>query len=87
MKAGDATCSMSKPVVEVKVRAVAASSGGFAVFLGNEEKVFVIFVDQSVGTAIAMFSLAAYGIMIAALFLLPETRGRSLLSLEQPAAE
>jgi bifunctional DNase/RNase len=46
---------MSKPVVEVKVRAVAASSGGFAVFLGNEEKVFVIFVDQSVGTAIAMF--------------------------------
>ena len=46
---------MSKPVVEVKVRAVAASSGGFAVFLGNEEKVFVIFVDQSVGAAIAMF--------------------------------
>jgi hypothetical protein len=29
---------MSKPVVEVKVRAVAASSGGFAVFLGNEKK-------------------------------------------------
>src|ERR1700675_4035741 len=46
---------MSKPVVEVKVRAVAATSGGFAVFLGNEDKVFVMFVDQSVGTAIAMF--------------------------------
>jgi hypothetical protein len=37
--------------------------------------------------AIAIFSLTAYGIMIAALLMLPETRGRSLLSLEQPAAE
>ena len=46
---------MSKPVVEVQVRAVAATSGGHAVFLGNEDKVFVMFVDQSVGTAIAMF--------------------------------
>ena len=46
---------MSKPVVEVKVRAVAATSGGCAVFLGNEDKVFVMFVDQSVGTAITMF--------------------------------
>jgi uncharacterized protein len=46
---------MSKPVVEVQVRPVAATSGGYAVFLGNEDKVFVMFVDQSVGTAIAMF--------------------------------
>jgi len=46
---------MSRPVVEVQVRAVAATSGGYAVFLGNEDKVFVMFVDQSVGTAIAMF--------------------------------
>ena len=46
---------MSKPVVEVQVRAVAAASDGIAVFLGNEEKVFVIYVDQSVGLAIAMF--------------------------------
>ena len=46
---------MSKTVVEVKVRAVAATSGGCAVFLGNEDKVFVMFVDQSVGTAITMF--------------------------------
>jgi uncharacterized protein len=29
--------------------------GGCAVFLGNEDKVFVMFVDQSVGTAITMF--------------------------------
>src|SRR6516162_4570594 len=46
---------MSKPVVEVQVRAVAAASAGVAVFLGNEEKVFVMYVDQSVGVAIAMF--------------------------------
>ena len=37
--------------------------------------------------AIAMFSLAAYGVMIVALLLLPETRGRSLMSLEETAAE
>jgi uncharacterized protein len=46
---------MSKPVVEVQVRAVATTSGGCAVFLGNEDKVFLIFVDQSVGAAITMF--------------------------------
>ena len=46
---------MSKPVVEVEVRAAAAISGGCAVFLGNEDKVFVIFVEEGVGAAIAMF--------------------------------
>ena len=46
---------MSKPVVEVQVRAVAAMSGGCAVFLGNDDKVFVMFVDEGVGAAIAMF--------------------------------
>jgi bifunctional DNase/RNase len=46
---------MSKPAVEVHVRAVLPTSGGCAVFLGNGEKVFVIYVDQSVGAAIAMF--------------------------------
>jgi MFS family permease len=37
------------------------------------------------GLAIAVFSLGAYGVMIVALLLLPETRGRSLDSLEQSA--
>src|ERR1700744_4728762 len=46
---------MSKPVVEVQVRAVGAVSGGSAVFLGNEDKIFVMFVDQSVGREITMF--------------------------------
>ena len=46
---------MSKRVVEVEVRAMAVTSGGWAVFLGNEEKAFVVCVEQSVGAAIAMF--------------------------------
>ena len=46
---------MSKPTVEVHLRAVATTSHGCAVFLGNEEKAFVICVEQSVGLAIAMF--------------------------------
>jgi uncharacterized protein len=45
---------MSKRVVEVQVRAIVAAEGGFAVFLGNQEKTFVIFVDQTVGAAIEM---------------------------------
>jgi uncharacterized protein len=46
---------MNARVVEVQVRAIIPTGGGWAVFLGNESKVFVIFVDQSVGTAMAMF--------------------------------
>jgi len=34
---------------------VTTTSGGWAVFLGNEEKVFVICVEQSIGATIAMF--------------------------------
>jgi hypothetical protein len=45
-KASDETCSMSKPVVEVQVHALAATSGGCAVFLGNDEKAFVIYVGN-----------------------------------------
>lgn len=39
----------------MQVRAVLPLEGSFAVFLGNEEKVFVIYIDESVGTAISMF--------------------------------
>ncbi len=46
---------MNKPVVEVQIRGLAATSGVCAVFLGNEEKVFVIYVEQSVGLAITLF--------------------------------
>jgi bifunctional DNase/RNase len=46
---------MGKSVVEAHVRAVLPTNAGRAVFLGNDEKVFVIYVDESVGAAIAMF--------------------------------
>ena len=46
---------MSRPVVEIKVRAVLPFNSGRAIFVGNEEKVFVIYVDESVGAAITMF--------------------------------
>lgn len=39
----------------MQVRAVLPLEGSFAVFLGNETKVFVIYIDESVGTAISMF--------------------------------
>ena len=45
---------MNKTVIEVQVRAVLPTSGGCAVFLGNTDKVFIIYVDQSVGSAITM---------------------------------
>jgi bifunctional DNase/RNase len=46
---------MSKHVIEVKVRAVLPFNSGRAVFVGNDDKVFVIYVDESVGAAITMF--------------------------------
>ena len=46
---------MNKRVVEIHVRAVVPTSAGRAVFIGNNEKVFVIYVDESVGAAITMF--------------------------------
>jgi len=46
---------MNKDVIEVQVRAVLPLEGSFAVFLGNESKVFVIYIDEAVGTAISMF--------------------------------
>ena len=47
---------MSKvhPVVEIQVKAVLPTSGGCAVFLGNAQKVFVIYIDHGVGLAISM---------------------------------
>lgn len=49
------TPPMDKSVIPVQIRALVPTSAGCAVFLGNEEKVFVIYVDQSVGAAIGMF--------------------------------
>ena len=45
---------MNKPVVPVEVRSVLPLNTGRAVFLGNEEKVFVIYVDETVGASISV---------------------------------
>jgi len=45
---------MSNDVVAATIKGVMPTSNGCAVFLGNEEKTFVIYVDHSVGNAIQM---------------------------------
>lgn len=46
---------MKNEVVEVQIKGVGPTSNGCAVFVGNEHKVFVIYVDHGVGAAITMF--------------------------------
>ena len=43
---------MDNQVVPVSVKGVMPTSNGCAVFLGNEAKTFVIYVDQGIGEAI-----------------------------------
>ena len=45
---------MNNDVVRVELRTVHPMDNGYAVFLGNQEKTFVIFVDEPVGVAITM---------------------------------
>ena len=40
---------MQKDVVAATIKGVMPTANGCAVFLGNEEKTFVIYVDHSVG--------------------------------------
>ena len=44
---------MDKSVVEVMVKGVMPTSNGCAIFLGNDEKTYVIYVDQGIGNAIS----------------------------------
>lgn len=46
---------MKNEIVEIQVKAVLPTTNGCAVFVGNQEKTFVIYVDHSVGAAITMF--------------------------------
>jgi len=46
---------MSKSVIPVQIKALIPTNVGVAVFLGNEDKIFVIYVDPGVGSAINMF--------------------------------
>lgn len=45
---------MPNDVVDATIKGVMPTQNGCAVFLGNEEKTFVIYVDHSVGNAIQM---------------------------------
>jgi bifunctional DNase/RNase len=46
--------TMNKAVVPVEVRSVLPFNAGRAIFVGNDEKVFVIYVDEGVGATIAL---------------------------------
>ncbi len=46
---------MSKPVEQVVIRGIIPADGSCAVFLGNEKKTFVIYVDAGIGNTISMF--------------------------------
>jgi hypothetical protein len=45
---------MPADIVEVSIKGLMPTANGCAVFLGNNEKTFVIYVDPSVGSAISM---------------------------------
>lgn len=45
---------MQNDVVEVTIKGVMPTANGCAVFLGPEEKTFVIYVDQYIGNALTM---------------------------------
>jgi uncharacterized protein len=53
-RVGTTLVGMQNDVVEVSVRGVMPTANGCAVFLGNDAKTFVIYVDHSVGNAIQM---------------------------------
>ena len=45
---------MSKSVVPVEVRSVVPMQTGRAIFLGNDQKVFLIYVDEAVGMTVSL---------------------------------
>jgi len=45
---------MPADIVEVSIKGLMPTANGCAVFIGNDEKTFVIYVDPSVGSAISM---------------------------------
>lgn len=45
-----------KEVIQVEIRAVIPTATGTAVFVGNDEKIFVIYVDSLVGNSIGLLT-------------------------------
>src|SRR2546421_11044077 len=54
-RADNVRAGMNKTVIEVQVRAVLPTSGGCAGFIGNSDKGFIIYVDQTGGSAVTIF--------------------------------
>jgi bifunctional DNase/RNase len=46
---------MNREVVAVEIRAIVPANGGYAIFIGNAEKVFIIQVEHTMGTVIGKF--------------------------------
>ena len=46
---------MNKAVIPIQIRALIPTSAGMAVFLGNDEKLFTIYIDHSIGSAIGIY--------------------------------
>jgi hypothetical protein len=46
---------MNREVVPVKIRGILPANSGCAIFVGNDEKVFVIQVEHNMGIVIGMF--------------------------------
>jgi bifunctional DNase/RNase len=47
--------AVKNDVIQVHIKGVLPTPNGCAVFIGNDDKAFVIYVDHSVGAAITMF--------------------------------
>jgi len=52
---GSYTWGMKRDVLRVEIRGILPANSGCAVFIGNEEKVFVIQVEHNMGAVIGMF--------------------------------
>jgi bifunctional DNase/RNase len=46
---------VKKSVIPVQIQALIPTNAGTAVFLGNEEKVFTIYIDQTIGSALSIY--------------------------------
>ena len=46
---------MKSDVIPVEIRGILPANSGCAIFVGNDEKVFVIQVEQNMGAVISMF--------------------------------
>ncbi|HON06687.1 MAG TPA: bifunctional nuclease family protein [Verrucomicrobiota bacterium] len=46
---------MKKNVVQVEIKSIVPTNAGAAIFVGNDKKSFVIYVEQSMGEIINMF--------------------------------